>query len=213
MRSALIVEDLPDSRLWLEKLVRDAFPDITTESANSLAGARTCLSGGQFGLILLDIGLPDGSGIDLLKELSGTACESYVVMTTIYDDDDHLFGALQAGAQGYLLKDQPRQKLIEQLQGIISGEPPLSPSIARRILGHFQYRKPDISLCEELSMREVEVLRLLANGHTRTDIALALGISANTVAGHTKNIYRKLNVSGRAEATLQAVRLGVVGRD
>ena len=141
------------------------------------------------------------------------APDTYIVMATIFDDDEHLFMALRAGADGYLLKDQPRERLMEQLNGILRGEPPLSPSIARRMMRHFRQAK-DVSLQSDLlSQREEEVLSLLARGFTRTDISSALGIAASTVATYTKTIYRKLGVSGRAEAALEAVRLGLVNRD
>jgi DNA-binding NarL/FixJ family response regulator len=134
------------------------------------------------------------------------------IVTTVYADDDHLFSALRAGAQGYLLKDQSRERLTEQLRGILHGEPPLSPSIARRLMRTFtapaQHREDS-----GLTAREIEVLTLIANGHTLKDVGKALGISRFTVGDHVKMIYRKLNVASRAEAALQAARLGIVRDD
>ena len=93
---------------------------------------------------MLDISLPDGNWVTLVEWLRRHAPDTYIVMATIFDDDDHLFTALRAGAHGYLLKDQPRERLIEQLGGILRGEPPLSPSIARRMMRHFrQTTKPE----------------------------------------------------------------------
>ncbi|AFT69139.1 Two component transcriptional regulator, LuxR family [Alloalcanivorax dieselolei B5] len=213
MLSALIVEDHEESRDWLAGLLEEAFPDIVVESVGTLAGAEAILSVRSFSLALVDISLPDGCGVDLVKSLNRSAQETYVVMATIHDDDGHLFAALQAGAHGYLLKDQPRARLRSQLQGIARGEPPLSPSVARRMLRHFRRMESSAEEVPDLSERETEVLRLLARGFTRTDIAGALGIAASTVATYTKSIYRKLGVSGRAEAALQAARLGVVNSD
>ncbi|MFO7992754.1 MAG: response regulator transcription factor [Marinobacter sp.] len=212
MQSVLILEDQPESRHWLEGIVSEAFPGIDVDAVDSLLQARALLARTPYDLALLDISLPDGSGTDLLRQIRASHANTYVVMATIYDDDEHLFAALKDGAQGFLLKDQPRERLMEQLLGISRGEPPLSPSIARRVLRHFRHVAPSLP-CESqtgLTAREEEVLRLLANGYNRCDISRALDISGNTVAAHTKKIYRKLNVSGRAEATLQAVRLGVV---
>ena len=121
----------------------------------------------------------------------------------------HLFAALKAGAHGYLLKEQTHQELVEHLQGIIQGQPPLSPSVARRILQHFRMRTRPFSR-HGLTCRESEVLILLAKGMTCKESASLLGISPHTTADHIKNIYRKLNVNSRAEASLEAARLGLV---
>lgn len=210
MNTALIVEDHPESRAWLSSLLREAFPSVIVSAVGTLAEAHARIAENSFNLAVVDISLPDGNGVTLANTFQASAPDTYVVMATIYDDDEHLFAALQAGAQGYLLKDQPRARLVAQLEGIVRGEPPLSPSIARRVLRHFRRLPTANPDGPELSAREKEVLCLLARGYTRTDIALALGITANTVAGHVKGIYRKLDVSGRAEAALQAVRLGLV---
>ena len=212
MQSVLVLEDHPDSRYWLEGILSEALPGVAIDAVESLARARDLLARTHYDLALLDISLPDGSGITLLQQIRASDANTYVVMATIYDDDEHIFEALKGGAQGFLLKDQPREHLVEKIRGIVRGEPALSPSIARRVLRHFCCLAPSSATPGQIGLtaREEEVLRLLANGYNRRDIAVALDISGNTVAAHTKQIYRKLNVSGRAEATLQAVRLGVV---
>jgi DNA-binding NarL/FixJ family response regulator len=137
------------------------------------------------------------------------------VVATIFDDDAHLFPALRAGAQGYLLKDQPPEQLVKQLRGISEGHPPLSPSIARRLLEHFHVAQQlpasvfDAE-CLQLSPREREVLVHLARGISIADIGVEMAISRHTVSDHVKNIYRKLNISSRAEAALQAKNMGLV---
>jgi DNA-binding NarL/FixJ family response regulator len=212
MRSALILEDHDEPRQWLIKLVQEAFPGIETEAAATLAQARVHVAKKEFDLALVDINLPDGSGTELVSELRQSRARTYVVMATIFDDDRHLLPALRAGAQGYLLKDQPRERLLSQLIGISSGQPPLSPSAARRILRHVQQQPPVVDTTAEstLTERETEALNLLARGFNRNEIATAMGITVNTVAGYTKSIYTKLDVSSRAEATLAAVRLGLI---
>lgn len=208
MLSILLVEDHKETRDILQEVLREAFDAVTITEAATLAQARNRLAGQVFNLALLDIGLPDGSGIDLVQGIAATSPQTYIVMATIFDDDRNLFAALRAGAHGYLLKEQSRDELAGLLRGILNGQPPLSPAIARRILQHFhQEAKPhDTSLTE----RETEVLTLIAKGMRRTELARLLGISPNTVAEYIKNIYRKLNVGTRAEATLEAVRLGLV---
>ncbi|MGM0594892.1 MAG: response regulator [Pseudomonadota bacterium] len=216
MKNALIVEDHEDTREWLSGLLDEAFPGIAIGQAATLKQGVALSDTESFNLALVDISLPDGSGIALLERLSRSAPETYLIVTTIFDDDKHLFAALQAGAQGYLLKDQPRQRIIAQLAAVMRGEPPLSPGIARRILRFFTQQQAEgtPTAVEEgvrLTARETDVLRLLAKGCNRNEIATALGISSNTAAGYIKTIYQKLNVSGRAEAALEAARMGLVG--
>lgn len=212
MNTALVVEDHDHMRDWLAGVAADAFPGIEVTTAGTFSQARRRLAEQGFALALIDISLPDGSGVDLIEPLcADVRAETYPVVTTIYDDDQHLFSALEGGAKGYLLKDQPRRRLVEQLQGIVRGEPPISPSVARRILRFFNQRSATVNPdAPQLTCREREVLDLLSRGFNRNDIAQALEISPHTAAGHVKAIYRKLNVSGRAEATLEAVQLGIL---
>lgn len=209
MQHVLVIEDHVETRQWLVAIVREAFSDPVVEEAGTLEQAYACLQSFIPSVMLVDLSLPDGSGIDLLAYARHHLVETYLVVTTIYDDDHHLFSALKAGASGYLLKDQPRHTLMEALSGIMTGKPPLTPAIARRILRHFQ-QVEDKTAGNPLSEREKEVLVLLAKGMGRSDIAELLDVSAHTAAGHTKAIYRKLNVSGRVEATLEAVKMGLV---
>lgn len=202
---ALVVDDLPSSRDWLTKALVLAFPGIIVDQAASLAEASTVPPPP---LALIDLGLPDGSGTELVERLcaqAGTLC----IIATVFDDDAHLFPALRAGAQGYVLKDQDVESLAAMLQGIADGQPPLSPSIARRLLRHFQ---PPAQAAEEphLTPRETQVLRLTAKGMTLPEAAALLDISRHTAAGYLKEIYRKLRIGTRAEATLEAARRGLI---
>ena len=206
---ALVVDDLASSREWLSRALAQAFPGIEIALAASLAEAQTHVAAPP-PIALIDLGLPDGSGIRLIEKLQpqGTLC----IVATVFDDDAHLFPALHAGAQGYVLKDQSTENLAEMLTGIAAGQPPLSPSIARRLLRHFQPMTPDLSE-PALTARETDVLRLIAKGHTVIEVAGLLGLSRHTAAGYLKDVYRKLSVSSRAEATLVATRRGLVGTD
>lgn len=209
MKNVLIVEDHLETREWLVSIVAEAFDGPAIAETATIEESYGWLENNRPTLSLVDLSLPDGSGLDLIKYLSIKFPENYIVVTTIYDDDGHVFNALRAGASGYLLKDQPRSTMLEGLTGIMMGKPPLSPAIARRMMRYFQQQLPDAE-DTRLSAREEEVLTLLAKGMGRSQIARLLDVSANTAASHIKSIYRKLNVSGRAEATLQAVRLGLV---
>ena len=242
----LILEDNPVARSFLCRVVRESFSDtITITEAGDLESARAhiSLTGGQSGmhgvdpfkLILVDLELPDGNGMELLAEL--TQYPATKIVTTLYSDDDHLFPALQCGADGYLLKEDRFEVLVEELQKIVRGQPPLSPAIARRLLTHFRQgsrsgragmdsgfsmptdfittssvpvpieKVPDH---ERLTPRESEVLTYLSKGFTIKEIASLMGIKWFTVNDHIKSIYKKLNVSSRAEAAVLATKQGLV---
>lgn len=205
MQQVLIVEDIAEVRRALQAVVATAFPGLDADVADSIASARALLRARHYDLALIDLGLPDGNGTDLVREFAGARPQ--IVITTIFDDDEHLFEALRAGAQGYLLKDEPPAVLVDLLRGISDGRPPLSASIARRILHHFRGPAPSST---PLSPRETEVLTLIARGYTVRDVADTLSMSYNTAAGHLKSIYHKLSVNSRAEAAMEAVRLGIV---
>lgn len=239
----LILEDNPVARSFLCRVVRESFSDtIAITEAGDLESARRqiALTGGAqglhgtdpFKLIMVDLELPDGNGMELLAEL--TQYPATKIVTTLYSDDDHLFPALQCGADGYLLKEDRFEVLVEELQKIVRGQPPLSPAIARRLLTHFRHggsdgapvesgfmpvtgfttskpvpmeRVPDH---ERLTPRESEVLTYLSKGFTIKEIAGYMGIKWFTVNDHIKSIYKKLNVSSRAEAAVLASKQGLV---
>ncbi len=209
MKTCLLIEDVPEAAEWLAQAVLASFPEMSVSKAASLAEARAWLAANPApGLALVDLGLPDGNGVDLIAELNYRAPKTVCVVASIYDDDQHIFPALRAGAQGYLLKDQGREAIAELLQGILAGRPPLSPAVARKMLSHFRVA-PELA-APALTERETEVLRLIAKGLTTAEVARLLSISANTVPSYVKEIYRKLNVSSRAEAALTARNMGLV---
>lgn len=217
----LILEDNRETRAWICETLKSAFHGVDVAIAGTIADATKLLfgSGGirrDFDVALIDIALPDGNGIDLIRRITAQLPNTMPVVITIFDDDGHLFDALAAGAMGYVLKGVKTANLIEQLKRIDRNEPPISPSIAYRILAQFKTRgttaRPDTGAAGDghLTNREVEVLRLLGKGLTASEIAGILGFSQNTCATHIKAIYRKLNVSSRAEAAIEADRRGLV---
>jgi len=211
MRSILIVEDHKDTREWWMENISSAFPGAVPECAITLREARERCAASNFSLAIVDINLPDGSGLDLVQELVLQHPETYIVMSTIFDDDHHVFSALRAGANGYLIKDQPRESQIEMLRDIVNGQPPISPGVARRILRYFAEQKVEQrTSAQQLTRREQDVLRLIAKGYSRPEVAGLMGLTANTVSSYTKVIYQKLNVSRRAEAVIEAIRLGLI---
>jgi DNA-binding NarL/FixJ family response regulator len=223
MKQILLLEDLPEIRAWLRALVLQVFPGSTVTEAARIHDALQHVAAQRFDLALVDLGLPDGSGVKVVQALRDTQPDTQSVVVTIHDDDDHLFPALQAGAYGYLLKEQPREQLMEHLQRISQGEPPLSPSIARRMISYFSAQAnrpmPQQQMVDtlvpnvQLTEREREVLLRVAKGFTLPEIGVQLGLSRHTIADYVKQIYRKLNVSSRAEAALEAQRLGLFRRN
>ncbi len=217
MKTVLLLEDLPEIRAWMKGLLMQVFPDAQVSESARVHDALELVSAIKFDLALCDLGLPDGTGVDVVQKLRDTQPECQSVVVTIHEDDDHLFPALQAGAFGYILKEQPRELITEQLQRISQGEPPLSPSIARRVMKYFATQEkhriePDLLPHVQLTERESEVLLRVAKGFTLPEIGVQLGLSRHTIADYVKQIYRKLNVSSRAEAALEAQRLGLFRR-
>ena len=234
----LIVEDNPVARSFLSRVVRESFSDsIAITEAGDLETARRLVVALQrdvvpddpFKLILVDLELPDGNGMELLTELA--LYPATKIVTTLYSDDDHLFPALQCGTDGYLLKEDRFEVLVEELQKIVRGQPPLSPAIARRLLNHFRLAPAGSAAPiasgflssrpmligrgapldhERLTPRETEVLTYLSKGFTIKEIASLMGIKWFTVNDHIKSIYKKLNVSSRAEAAVVASKQGLV---
>lgn len=212
IRKVLVVDDLAHCRDWLEQAAHLAFPGCLVETADSVAGGLAALAS-RPDLALIDLGLPDGDGLRVMTAMRAQLPESVAVIATVFDDDAHLYAALGAGAMGYVLKDGPVQTLATLLQGIVAGQPPLSAAIARRLLRHFA-TPVAASISEpasELSPREIEVLKLIAKGFSVPRIGELLTLSRHTVGGYLKEIYRKLRISSRAEATLEAARRGYVG--
>jgi DNA-binding NarL/FixJ family response regulator len=212
MKQILLLEDLPEIRAWLKTLALQVFPGAQISESARIHDALELVNAVRFDVALVDLGLPDGSGVEVVQALREKQPDVQSVVVTIHDDDDHLFPALQAGAFGYLLKEQTREQLAEQLQRIAQGEPPLSPSIARRVIQYFTAQAKMLTPHVQLTDRENEVLLRVAKGFTLPEIGLQLNLSRHTIADYVKQIYRKLNVSSRAEAALEAQRLGLFRR-
>lgn len=228
--TALVVEDLPHVRRGLCAILTQAFPGITVMEASDLKSAREQLARSDgYRIALIDLGLPDGSGLELIRDIRGAHPSTLAVVTTIYDDDQHVFSAIAAGADGYLLKEHTPDVLVQHLKRLDEGLPALSPAVARRILGYFRrnegFQGPfgaspvtgvrQIPADErgddaQLTGRETEVLALIGRGMQRGEVAELLTITENTVAKYVKEIYRKLCISSRAEAALEARRRGLV---
>lgn len=210
-----IVEDDQGFRHTLERVFSGA-PDFAVVAA--CANGETALRqipGTGCQLVIMDINLPGMSGIDCLRALKAQAAGLRVVMLTAFDDNDNLFKSLVAGADGYLLKRFARDRLLDAVREIVAGGAPISPQIARRMVEYFHHLNtvepaaparrgpPSDADVQKLTVREQEVLALLARGRTPKEVADELRISWQTVRNFIKAIYDKLHVHTRTDAVLK----------
>jgi DNA-binding NarL/FixJ family response regulator len=188
--------------------------------ADSLEAGLSLLRGPQAGVLLVDLGLPDGSGIDVIRAAQVSWPECEVMVCTTLDDDAHVMRSIEAGASGYLLKDSTPEDILDEIRSVFSGGSPISPFIARRILTRFrETSSPTASQPQDaeanasqalLSLREREALELLTRGFTAEEIAGLMGISRHTVLTYVRRIYGKLKVNSRTEAIYEARQRGLL---
>ena len=152
-------------------------------------------------VVLMDIDMPGMNGIDAVWELKKHFPEIKILMLTVFEDDDKIFGAIKAGANGYLLKKDSPQKILEAIEAVQKGESPMNGMIASKVLDYFQKQQKKNAALEQTNLtdREKEILQLLIKGNSYKEIASTLFISVETLNSHIKNIYRKLNVHSRSE--------------
>lgn len=162
-------------------------------------------------LILMDLKMPGVNGIEATRQLRAKFPEIKILVLTTYDDDEWLFDAIRAGASGYLLKDTPRQKIIEAIRGTMDGKSFLDPAVAGKLMNQVvsNQKQPASILAEKLTERELDVLRLLAKGFPNSEIASQLHLSEGTVRNHVSAILEKLGVSDRTQAAVIAIQHGL----
>jgi DNA-binding NarL/FixJ family response regulator len=171
-------------------------------------------------VLITDLGLPDGSGIELIGEARRRHPKLLALVITVFGDEPHVVAAIEAGAMGYLLKDGTADYIGSSILEMIGGGSPISPPIARHLLRRFRSGEPppaepapDVSTALRLSDRERDVLMLIVKGFSYAEIANLLGVSAHTVTTHVRGIYKKLEVHSRGEAVYEALALGLVKLD
>ena len=211
MIDVFILEDNPATREQLQRTV--ASHDLLNHagSADDLAAARTWLGANTVDVALIDIDLPDGSGIEVIREFATPESRTEFMVITVFADDKHVLSAIEAGATGYLLKDREPTHIAQSIIDVKNGGSPISPSIARHLLKRFQpHEEADDTKVPSLTRRETEVLNMVVKGFTYQEIADSLGLSFHTVTSHIQHIYRKLAVRSRGEAVFEAIQLGLV---
>lgn len=213
MYSVLLVEDEDSTRHRLAQVI-DAHPQLQLMETNAtLNQARTSLQRLQPDVLLCDLGLPDGNGIELIRDIRRLDYKTETMVITVFGDEQHVMSAIEAGATGYLLKDERADYIGDSIMQMMAGVSPISASIARHLLKKFRVDTVVDEEQQALSNREVTVLRYLAKGFNCADIAELLSISPHTVTTYIKRIYRKLAVHSRGEAVYEAHKLGIISMD
>jgi DNA-binding NarL/FixJ family response regulator len=215
LNRALIVEDDEPGQRRLRRLLEAIAGDhLAAVVTGSVAAARAAADAERFDIALVDIGLPDGNGVDLIAWLQVRYPRLACLVITAWGDADTVLAALRAGAIGYLLKDRDDAELSRALQSIQRGGAPIDPFVAKRILATLfravPVAKPALAADDALSEREREVLDLVAHGHNNRQIAELTGLSRFTIEDYTKRIYRKLAVGSRAAAVFEAQARGLL---
>lgn len=214
-----VIEDDPDFLMELSAAIAGASDMKLVHAAQNLAQARLMAEGDAADVLLVDLGLPDGCGIDAIRwtHVAWPGCT--IMVSTTFADEAHVIHSIEAGASGYLLKDSPAERLVADIRCLHAGGSPISPNIARYILQRFHparepvARKPQLnreSPMPNLSPREREVLSLITKGFTYDEIAGMLTISRNTVMTFVRRIYAKLEVKSKVEAMQEAQYLNLL---
>jgi len=212
--SVLLIEDDPHTRTLLASIV-DAHEQLNiTAAVGTRQEGLNELEKNQPDVLLVDLGLPDGDGTDLIHEIYRRGYSTDAMVITVFGDEKHVVRAIEAGATGYILKDGSNSYIAESIIQLKEGGSPISAPIARYLLNRFRapvskIKSNDIDL-PHLTDREKEVLSKLSRGFNFAEIAEILVISPHTVTSHVKHIYRKLAVRSRSEAVYEAVQLGLI---
>lgn len=207
-----IVEDDPDLRQWLAEVIGEDVEMEVAFQAGTLAEAKSACRAAPADLCLIDIRLPDGSGLDLIPCLK-QGDETKSLILTVLGDRVSVLLALHAGADGYLLKDTPPGQLRRSIAQTLAGETPLSPQAATYLLQMWKASEPPQpghGESGELTPREIDVLKLFSRGLSYREAAEVLDISRHTIGDHVKAIHQKLEVHSRAEAIFEARQLGLL---
>jgi DNA-binding NarL/FixJ family response regulator len=212
MINVAIVEDNDTIREGLAALVNGTAGYKNIGSFGDCESFLIKLDSIDVNVVLMDIALPGISGIEGIKRAKKIKPDIDILMLTVYEDSDKVFDAICAGACGYLVKKTPPTKLLEAIKDVYEGGSPMSSQIARQVIEAFKKTKDakDDSSEHELSVREKEVINLLAGGNNYQQIADQLFISVDTVRHHIKNIYKKLHVHTQSEAVAKAIRKKII---
>lgn len=209
----LIVEDSKATRERLESAIIEGDLYQLIASVGTFEEAKSALQDLSPEIVLTDIGLPDGNGIDLIHMLKlPTIKTSLAIVITVFGDAEHVISALKAGASGYILKDDDFMEINNAITCMLNGGSPISPTIARYLLTELSIstQTDEGEQQGDLSAREHEILLLVSKGYTSKEIGEILDLSFHTINGYVKNLYKKLSVNSRTEAIYEATRKGII---
>lgn len=209
--TVLIADDHPLFRKGMRALL-DSMPDIELiGEARSGREAVEMTSVHQPDVVLMDLQMPEGSGLAATREVNKNSPNVRILVVTLFEDDDSVFAALRAGARGYILKDTDEEEMMRAIRAVGEGEAIFSPAIATRLIDYFAATSQQVpkEILPELTQREREILSMIARGDTNAGIAESLMISLKTVRNHVSNIYNKLQVADRAQAAIRARDAGL----
>jgi DNA-binding NarL/FixJ family response regulator len=216
--SIVIVEDEPEFRRRFAQIIESEPSMQLVGVAASRREAQVIIDAEDFDVLLIDLGLPDGNGIDLIRHVSQKKPDADIMVVTVFGDEQHVVSSIEAGATGYILKDSTPADVVSCIRLLRAGGSPVSPVVARSVLRAIRNRigvssPATRSAAPEnnpLSARETEILQLLAKGMSFGEIGEILGISPHTVTAHIKKTYRKLAVHSRGEAVYEATQMGLL---
>lgn len=211
----IVVEDEPLISRRLERILHSlGYTDDALIFASTMADARTRRTEQPVAMALIDLGLPDGSGIDLIRELRAADADVGILVISAWSTETAILAALRAGANGYLLKERDDLEVTLSIRSVLRGGAPIDPFMARRIIAELQPSAPADAIKPAaegvLSVRELQILRLVADGMTNREIAGKLFISRYTVECHVKTVFRKLAVANRTKAVNEARTRGLL---
>ncbi len=206
----LIVDDHAMVRKGMKALLEE-YEDIRVvgEASNGAKGIEL-VDQLKPDVVLIDLAMPVMDGIEAIKRIMANHPEERIIVLTSYPGDDKFFPAIKAGALGYLLKDAQPEELVQSIRSVASGEPSLNPTIAWKLLRGMSGAKTNEKATEELSEREIEVLRLLTKGKTDQEIAEELVLTDVTIRTHISRIIAKLGLKNRVQAALYGIKTGMV---
>jgi DNA-binding NarL/FixJ family response regulator len=199
-------------RAGIRELLEGAGDVHVVAEAGDGAEAQALIEKHKPDVAVLDIQMPKASGIEVTRWVRSHLPEVGVLVLTAYDDDPYVMAVLHAGANGYVLKTARPEDLIQAVREVNEGRSALDPAITRKLMSNLFGRRQETSV-EELTDRELDVLRLAAKGYTNKAIGLQLAISDRTVQGHLAHIFAKLQATSRTEAVMRAVSLGWISQD
>lgn len=212
MLRILIAEDHPLFRKGMVSLLETVEGFEVVGEASTGAEAVAQAEKLQPDVVLMDLQMPGGSGIDATRKIVAQSPSVRILVVTLFEDEDSVFMALRAGARGYVLKDADEEEMMQAIRAVGRGEAIFSPQVAEKVLAYFASPQPGTTLPQafpELTDREREVLELIARGHPNPSIARELSLSTKTVGNYVSNIFTKLQVADRAQAIIRAREAGL----